>query len=180
MTATPKTETWLEGVTEDSEFGLPNLPFGVFSHSDGGRLRASQCCRCCTRVGDRVVDLSVLEEARLFADIRGLKANSFCQSTLNKFLEHPKQVWLDVRKRLVALFVAPSAESSPDDDSRLRLDANLQQAALVPLQNVEMRLPLQVGDYTDFYSSREHATNVGTMFRGKDNALQPVRARALY
>ncbi|RLN14212.1 hypothetical protein BBJ28_00009348 [Nothophytophthora sp. Chile5] len=59
------------------------------------------------------------------------------------------------------------------DISTLRDNDAVRQRALIPMQNVRMHLPAKVGDYTDFYSSREHATNVGVMFRGKDNALQP-------
>src|SRR5205085_3569817 len=60
-----------------------------------------------------------------------------------------------------------------DDELTLRDDAALREQALIPMADVDLLLPTEIGDYTDFYSSREHATNVGTMFRGADNALQP-------
>ena len=76
-----------------------------------------------------------------------------------------KQAWSSARSTLMRIL--------SKDDSTLQNDAELKQAALIPMNLVTMHLPASIGDYTDFYSSREHATNVGIMFRGKDNALQP-------
>ena len=161
--------SWLD-IPVDSDFSLANLPFGVFSIDDDGRE-----ARCATILGDTVIDLSVLEEAGLFQDLPGLDqdANVFTQSTLNAFLGHSKPVWLAVRERLTRLFTF--AEDTTRSDGRVSTNPNLQKAAFHSLKNghVKLHLPIEVGDYTDFYSSREHATNVGTMFRGKDNALQP-------
>jgi len=156
--------SWVPGVSEDSDFSLSNLPFGVFSRNGDGRGP-----RCATRLGDTVVDLSVLEEAGLFVDVPGLAGNVFCRETLNAFVEHPRPVWLAVRLRLLALF---SIEDE-GGDARLRSNPDLQKASFVSTSDATLHLPVEVGDYTDFYSSREHATNVGTMFRGPDNALQP-------
>ncbi|CAK0865793.1 unnamed protein product [Prorocentrum cordatum] len=77
-----------------------------------------------------------------------------------------RPAWLATRARLQELLAA-------DGDERLRRDEGLRRAALRPLSEVAMHLPARIGDYTDFYASREHATNVGIMFRGRDNALQP-------
>ena len=87
------------------------------------------------------------------------------ERTLNKFMSLGRPMWREVRSRLQKVLSA--------DDATLRDNADLCAKALVPVADVTMHLPATVGDYTDFYSSREHATNVGTMFRGKDNALQP-------
>jgi 2-keto-4-pentenoate hydratase/2-oxohepta-3-ene-1,7-dioic acid hydratase in catechol pathway len=76
-----------------------------------------------------------------------------------------KAAWSEARKTITRLLSA--------DEARLRDDADLRAAALIAQSDVTMLLPAHIGDYTDFYSSREHATNVGIMFRGKDNALQP-------
>ena len=152
--------SWLS-VPKDSDFSIGNLPLGVFSPS------SAQTPRCATILGDTVIDLSVLEEAELFHDIPGLAANTFDQPTLNAFIEHPSTVWNLVRQRLTDLLTADGAMDT------LRTNENLQNAAFYNVSAVQLHLPIQVGDYTDFYSSREHATNVGTMFRGKDNALQP-------
>jgi fumarylacetoacetase len=156
----PMVLSWVS-FPEDSEFSLRNLPLGVFSDA-----AISPSRRCATRLGDTVVDLSVLEEAGLFDDISGLSANTFCQETLNGLLEHPPPVWTAFRKRLVALFQVGG-------DDRLQTNGNLQKASFHDAFKVTLHLPILIGDYTDFYSSREHATNVGTMFRGPDNALQP-------
>lgn len=168
--------SWLD-IPVDSDFTLANLPFGVFSIDFDGRD-----ARCATILGDTVIDLSVLEEAGLFEDLPGLDqdTNVFAQSTLNAFLGHSKPVWLAVRERLISLFTfaEDTISSSPGEegsDGRVRSNPNLQKAAFHFLKNghVQLHLPIEIGDYTDFYSSREHATNVGTMFRGKDHALQP-------
>lgn len=94
-----------------------------------------------------------------------------------------KPIWVAVRNRLICLFLVSSEEiycrgdsnqgSSLVPDPRLRTNLALRNQAIHPLRDAMYHLPAVIGDYTDFYSSREHATNVGTMFRGKDNALQP-------
>ena len=172
--------SWLS-IPGDSDFSLANLPFGVFSSISSSSSSSTNStgvvllcgsdgrdARCGTILGDTVIDLSVLEEAGLFQDITGLDqdAHVFAQSTLNSFLGHSKPVWLAVRQRLIDLF-------GVEGDDRVRSNPNLQTAAFHAVQRVRLHLPVEIGDYTDFYSSREHATNVGTMFRGKDNALQP-------
>lgn len=157
---------WIS-VPEDSDFSLKNIPLGVFSPQELTRPR------CATRIGDTVIDLSVLEEAGLFDDIPGLSANVFCQETLNAFMEHPRPVWIAFRQRLLDLFQQTGDGSSSSYSTALSSNAALRAAAFYDASKVTLNLPIQVGDYTDFYSSREHATNVGIMFRGKDNALQP-------
>merc|ERR1719456_1513625 len=77
-----------------------------------------------------------------------------------------RKAWVATRQRLQELFAA-------DGDDRLQRNEALRKAALRPMGEVRMHLPAKIGDYTDFYASREHATNVGIMFRGRDNALQP-------
>jgi fumarylacetoacetase len=133
-----------------SSFGLNNLPLGVFTHSP-----SVVHPRCCTRLGDVVIDLAVLEEAGLFDDIPGLAAQVFSQETLNDFIAHPQSVWVAFRQRLTELL---SGNSILDT---LHSNAKLQEAAFHLVADVKLHLPIQVGDYTDFYASREHATNVG-------------------
>jgi fumarylacetoacetase len=167
------TSSWIP-VPADSDFSILNLPFGVFSFQNA----PSSTRHVATIVGDTVIDLTLLEEARLFADF--LTPNTLAPplnsgrigamtmtTTLNKLLEHPKPVWTKLRQRLLTLLVSPVA------DARLRDNVALQKAAFHDVKTVTMHLPISIGDYTDFYSSREHATNVGTMFRGAANALQP-------
>lgn len=124
--------------------------------------------RCGTALGSYAVDLSVLADAGLFDTCTEILSPShvFGQENLNGFLSHSRNAWVQVRNRIIELF----AEDGVED---LRANQALQNAALHKLSDVTLNLPVVIGDYTDFYSSREHATNVGTMFRGKDNALQP-------
>ena len=151
--------SWIS-VPDKSDFSLQNLPYGVFSPPGLPSDR-----RCCTVLGETVIDLTLLEEASLFDDIA--PPGIFRGRVLNPFLECQRSVWNLVRKRLVDLLQQRGA------DARLRDNQNLQKVAFHPLDSVTLHLPITVGDYTDYYSSREHATNVGIMFRGQDNALQP-------
>jgi fumarylacetoacetase len=154
--------SWLN-VESNSDFTLANIPFGVFS------VPPKILPRCGTIIGDHVIDLSVLAEAGLFSEIENLSPFSvFVQPTLNDFAQHPRQVWVEVRNRIIQLF------NLNDTASKLiRSDEHLRKLAIYNKSLVTMHLPMRIGDYTDFYSSRYHATNVGIMFRGKDNALQP-------
>ncbi|MCB0202663.1 MAG: fumarylacetoacetase [Anaerolineae bacterium] len=138
-------------VQEDSHFPLQNLPYGVFSTAEEPRAR------CGTRIGDFVLDLAALEEAGLLA------TRYFDRPGLNAFMAAGQAVWTATRQRLQHLLSAKTPE--------LRDDTDLLARALVPLDRVTLHLPAQVGDYTDFYSSRYHAENVGHMVRGAANAL---------
>ena len=163
--------SWVQ-VRDDSDFSLDNIPFGICSFPSLGSSRP----RCCSAIGDVVIDLSLLAEAGLFQDIQDLNSPTyvFSQPTLNVFMEHPKPVWKQVRQRLQTLLLEESTSSADlKKDDRLYQNSALQAASLIPLSQTIMHLPASIGDYTDFYSSKEHATNVGTMFRGADNALQP-------
>ena len=143
----------------DSPFGLHNLPYGVFS-------RSGDAPRVGVRAGDLVVDLAVLEEAGLLDAGASDGASVFDQPALNAFMALGKPAWDRVRSRLQDLL-------SIDGDAALRDNAVLLESACVGVAEVTMHLPAEIGDYTDFYSSRQHATNVGTMFRGAENALMP-------
>ena len=142
-----------------SGFGLHNLPYGIFSTADGP-------ARVGVRLGDTVVDLAALEAHGLVAAAGGTRQPVFAQGALNAFMALGADAWAAVRGRLQDLL-------SDDGDDALRSSQTLRQQALVPLADVTMHLPAEVGDYTDFYSSRQHATNVGSMFRDPDNALLP-------
>jgi fumarylacetoacetase len=116
-------------------------------------------------IGEQVLDLSVLVERGLFRGPEMRDTYVFHEPSLNAFLSMGRPAWREARQRIGELLRA--------DEPALRDDAGLRDAALLPAASVQMLLPARVGDYTDFYSSREHATNVGTMFRGAANALQP-------
>jgi fumarylacetoacetase len=146
-------------VAADSHFPIQNLPYGVFRLHSGGRVSVG------VAIGDQVLDLTLLEEQGLL-DVPDLgKYRLFGRGKLNPFLARGRRVWSATRAFISRLLRA--------DNPALRDNAALRQQVLVPMSDVEMLLPAEVGDYTDFYSSREHATNVGTMFRGPDNALMP-------
>lgn len=146
-------------VAPDSHFPIQNLPYGVFEPRRGSPRRVG------IAIGEHVLDLSVLEDAGLFEHEHIRDERPFSRPSLNRFMAMGRPVWTAARRRISHLLRA--------DTPTLRDDEALRTRALLPRDQVRMRLPASIGDYTDFYSSREHATNVGTMFRGKENALQP-------
>ena len=139
-----------------SDFPIQNLPYGVFSTS------ALPTPRIGVAIGDYVLDLWELEQdCRLNVGELGI----FSASTLNPFMALGPEVWTLTRTRI--------SELLRRDNPELRDNPALRKRALVPMAQAKLQLPITVAGYTDFYSSKEHATNVGVMFRGKDNALQP-------
>ncbi len=146
-------------VPEGSHFPIQNLPFGIFRPSEGGPPRAG------VAIGEYVLDLAVIEAAGLFDGPTLAGRRVFERPALNEFLALGRSAWQEARRIISRLL--------RDDEPRLRDDGALRARALRPSVDVVMELPVEIGDYTDFYSSREHATNVGTMFRGADNALPP-------
>jgi fumarylacetoacetase len=145
-------------VDPSSHFPIQNLPYGVFRPLSGGKARIG------VAIGDYVLDLSVIEAAGLFKEA-GIQTDIFNQPTLNAFMALGSNAWKKVRTQLQFLL--------SEDAPTLRDDETLRSQALISQKEVELLLPAQIGDYTDFYASKEHATNVGTMFRGKENALMP-------
>ncbi|MFN2371858.1 MAG: fumarylacetoacetase [Candidatus Krumholzibacteriia bacterium] len=145
-------------VAPESHFPLQNLPYGVFSPGPRAGRRIG------TRIGDLVVDLAALEDAGLLDDA-GLPRGIFSHPVLNPFMDAEPQ-----RRRLVRRLVHGLLRA---DEPTLRDDPVLRGRVLLPADSVVMHLPVLTRDYTDFYSSREHATNVGVMFRGRENALMP-------
>ena len=140
-------------VAENSDFPLQNLPYGVFQ-PQGEHARVG------VAIGSEVLDLAVLEAAGLLPT--GAQ-NVFGQTSLNAFIALGRPVWQQVRARLQQLLSADCAE--------LRDNAALRAKAFYPQASVSMLLPIEVPGYTDFYSSKEHAYNVGCMFRDPKNAL---------
>ncbi|MBX2804703.1 MAG: fumarylacetoacetase [Hyphomicrobiales bacterium] len=141
----------------ESPFPIQNLPYGVFS-------RPGEHPRCCVAIGDAALDLAALEETGLVS-IPG-NDGVFAQPFLNGFMALGSPVWDAVRNRLTDLL----AEGG---DTALSGNSPLRNAALIPLSDVSLHLPFQIAEYTDFYAGRHHAVNVGTMFRGPENALPP-------
>ena len=146
-------------VPAESHFPIQNLPYGVFRRPDAERAHVG------VAIGEWVLDLAVLEE-RGFFDGAGLGDGPIFRSpSLNAFMSLGRPAWRQARATISRLL--------REDEPTLRDDRPLRMAALVQMAAVEMCMPVEIGDYTDFYSSREHATNVGTMFRGRENALMP-------
>ena len=142
----------------ESHFPLQNLPYGIFSPTPRENPRAG------VRIGDQVLDLSVIQDCGLL-DSADLPEGIFSAPVLNPFMDLPYP-----QRRAVRLLVHGLLR---EEEPTLRDDETLRRRALLPADAVTMHLPVAVRDYTDFYSSREHATNVGIMFRGKENALMP-------
>jgi fumarylacetoacetase len=157
MSSSRSSSSWLE-IPPESDFSLANIPFGVFSVGDSRP-------RCGTALADFVIDLSLLAEAGLFDDIFPEARHVFSNTNLNSFMQYPKPIWVAVRNQIILLLNGTNTD--------FESNVELRRAAIHSSDEVKMHLPATIGDYTDFYSSKNHAENVGTMFRGKDNALQP-------
>jgi fumarylacetoacetase len=151
----PSLRSFIE-VDLSSDFPIQNLPYAVFSTADGLAPRVG------VAIGDAVLDLWELEQdGRLDVGDLGV----FAEPSLNRFMSLGPKVWSRTRARI--------SELLRHDNPELRDNDSLRSRALVPMKSAKLLLPIAVAGYTDFYSSKEHATNVGVMFRGKDNALQP-------
>ncbi|SHF49620.1 fumarylacetoacetate hydrolase [Salegentibacter echinorum] len=152
----PNRKTWLE-TSENTDFPIQNIPFGVF-------LTRDDVITIGSRIGDFAIDLGALHQLGYFEGIP-LTDDIFLQDTLNDFISDGKKTWRLVRNRIADIFDAENDKLRDHQEHRKRV--------LFTLDEIEMQMPVQVGDYTDFYSSKEHATNVGSMFRDPDNALLP-------
>jgi fumarylacetoacetase len=153
----PALKSWI-AVAQDSDFPIQNLPFGVAQV-------ATQAPSVSTIIGDTVIDLAALANAGIFDQIAGLDTAVFSNRYLNPFMGLGKTVTRAVRNHLATIF--------EQGNTTIAGNSELMAKALHHIDEVELLLPVKVGDYTDFYSSREHATNVGTMFRDPNNALLP-------
>lgn len=152
----PSLRSWIT-VPENSDFPIQNLPFGVFKIGNGTP-------RAGVAIGNQILDLSVVEDAGLFSDLN-LPAGTFSKEILNDFMSLGKATWTATRNRISELLESGNQEIQGNGGLRLK--------AIVTRSDATMVMPMRVGDYTDFYASKEHATNVGTMFRDPNNALLP-------
>ena len=146
-------------ILAESPFSLQALPYGVF------RPGVDEPARVCVAIGEWVLDMAALEAGGLLGSPTWPVQGVFSRSSLNVFMSLGRPAWDETRAVLQALL-------GPLTDGRLSLPSRLTDA-LHPMDSVELLMPVEIGDYTDFYSSREHATNVGTMFRGAEAALLP-------
>ncbi|KHG15359.1 Fumarylacetoacetase [Gossypium arboreum] len=137
-------------VHPDSHFPIQNLPYGAF------KTHSTTLPRLGVAIGDYVLDLSEIAKSGLFNSPLLAGSDCFLQPTLNKFLAMGRPAWKE----------APT-------EPALRDNMELRQKALVPMSEVEMVLPMEIGDYTDFFSSMHHAKNCGTIFIGPKNPISP-------
>lgn len=157
----PGLRCWLDDANDPAcDFPIQNLPLGVFTL----RGQPPGARRIGVAIGQHVLDLAVAWPT-LCPDLADLGPALFAQHSLNPFLNRGRKTWTLVRHRISRWL----RESSPE----LRDNPDLRSRCLVPMDQAVMHLPVEVGDYTDFYSSKEHATNVGMMFRDPANALLP-------
>ena len=152
----PSLKSWIE-VQPNSDFPIQNLPFGIFKTQ-------SSSPRVGIAIGDQVLDLAILNKLG-FLDKLKIDNSIFTNQYLNDFIALGKATTAAVRELISHLL----NEHTPD----LRDNKEARAKVFQSISNVQMQLPVRVGDYTDFYSSIDHATNVGTMFRDPSNALLP-------
>jgi fumarylacetoacetase len=143
---------WIK-IDKDSDFSIYNLPFGIFSEAD-------QIKRVGVAIGDHVIDLYAVYELGVFKDLK-FDISVLKSDYLNDFIALGKPITVKVRADLQSELC--------NEDSFLKSHPSV----FIKQTKVTMHLPVKVGDYTDFYSSIEHATNIGTMFRDPKNALLP-------
>lgn len=160
MITDPKTEqrrSWLKP-SADSDFSIHNIPFGIAA-------LANKTVAAVSRIGDMVIDLHALHRDAYFDNINAKLDGLFEQPTLNAFIRTGKKTTSKVREIIQDLMDDANTEITDRDEFSRKY--------LIPVEEVKMLMPVKVTDYTDFYSSIEHATNVGKLFRDPANALLP-------
>ena len=156
-------KSWL-AIPKTSHFSLANIPFGIIT------TPTSKARHCAIAIGDHALDLAAFASGDGFAALPSFHSHTavFSQPTLNMFARLGRPVHGEVRRYLQSVF----EHDTPYPDI-LKLNHALQQRALFSLKDVQTHLPMQIGDYTDFYAGLNHAYHVGVLFRGAANALQP-------
>ncbi|XP_013200923.1 fumarylacetoacetase [Amyelois transitella] len=144
--------------SSSTDFPIENLPYGVFTSPK------NQTKHIGVAIGDSILDLHVISHLFTGPLLRD-KQNVFKEEKLNAFMGLTRPHWVEARTTLQSLLDVSNTTLQSDND--------LRQRAFIKQSDATMHLPAQIGDYTDFYSSIHHATNVGIMFRSKENALMP-------
>ncbi|WP_181305663.1 fumarylacetoacetase [Rufibacter sp. XAAS-G3-1] len=153
----PSLHSWIQ-IAPDCDFQIQNLPFGIFQTED-------RDARVGVAIGDYVLDVYVLTQHGLFDMLDVEDPTVFHRPYLNDFMALGRVIWRQVRGRI--------SELLRNDNPEIRDNRALMAECLLKQKDVQMLMPVQVPNYTDFYSSMEHATNVGSMFRDPANALLP-------
>lgn len=156
-------QSWLP-IPKSSHFSLANIPFGIISTAENEVPRAA------VAIGDHALDLAALSLKGSFSSVPSIQKNLtvFAHPTLNAFAALGRPVHREVRR-----YIQDLLRIDTPFPERLKNNKQLQEECLIPLKEVKMHLPMQIGDYTDFFVGKNHAYNCGVMFRGPDNALQP-------
>ena len=136
--------SWVASARGDTDFPIQNLPYGVFDDGQGPRMGVA--------IGDMILDVARVDH--------GLPPALFSDPSWNAVMAAGPSVWADLRARLTELL--------SDEAHRAAVEPHL-----VPMDGARMLMPFDVAEYTDFYAGKNHASNVGTMFRGPENALPP-------
>ena len=144
--------TWIE-IPKNSDFSIYNLPFGIFSTNKNSK-------RVGIAIGNNIIDLLACNELDIFKDLN-INNNVFENNFLNDFINLGKNTTNKVREII--------QQQLTNESSKIKMSS----VVIIPMNEAEMHLPVRVGDYTDFYSSIEHATNIGSMFRDPSNPLLP-------
>ena len=152
----PNLKSWVS-VPENSDFPIQNLPFGII----GNNILSK---RVSVRIGDYALDLKVLAELGYLKET-GFDSSDFDAPFLNPMMKKGKLAVRGLRNRISELLL--------DSSTSLQNNPSQIEQVLHLISAVEVSMPVEIGDYTDFYSSKEHATNVGMMFRDPANALLP-------
>jgi fumarylacetoacetase len=153
----PSLHSWIQ-IAPESDFQIQNLPFGIFQTEDRDP-------RVGVAIGDYVLDVYVLTQHGLFDMLDVEDPTVFHRLYLNDFIALGRPIWRQVRDRI--------SELLRNDIEEIRDNRELMAECLIKQKDAQMLMPVKVPNYTDFYSSMEHATNVGTMFRDPANALLP-------
>ncbi|TWU78479.1 hypothetical protein ED733_008947 [Metarhizium rileyi] len=155
--------SWLT-ISPDSHFSIANIPFGIISTSSDATKRPA------IAIGDYALDLKAFARAGGFSASPEIQKHQdvFSAETLNNFAALGRAFHRTVREYLQSILSVDTKNSQV-----LKDNDQLRQSALLKRADVQNHLPLSIGDYTDFYAGKNHAYNVGVLFRGPDNALQP-------
>ncbi len=168
-TTDPKLKSWVE-TANDPECGFPvqHLPYCVFSRRSELPDHHAEPPVIGVGIGDQVLDLAMLHDEDFFAGTCFDSDNIFDYHCLNELLWYGKDAWDEARARISDILRADGTMAA-----KLRDHEELRRRVFVPMEEADLYLPVDIGDYTDFYASREHASNVGSMFRDASNPLLP-------
>lgn len=140
--------------SDSSDFSIHNIPFGI--------VKFQESLSVASRIGNNVILIDKLSELGYLKNVK-ISPDCFKSNFLNSLMKNGKAKTSELRKEIISIFTSDELRNNEQHKKKI----------LKNIDDVEMQMPIEIGDYTDFYSSIEHATNVGAMFRDPDNALLP-------